>query len=61
MNFPVRYAGQLVLADGGVDEDSSSLEQETGNDILVPPKLNPLDLVFHSLLCNAARYTFILS
>lgn len=64
MNFPVRCASQLILADGGVDEVSSSLEQEIGDYILVPPNCaipSPLDLVFHALLCNAAIYTFILS
>lgn len=55
MNFPVRSAVQLILADGDVDEHQ---EQEIGDDILVPPNcaiVNPLDFVFHSLLCNAAR------
>lgn len=64
MNFPVRCPGQLVLVDDSVEEDSSSSEQEIGDDILLPPNcaiLNPLDLVSHSLLCNAARYIFILS
>lgn len=60
----MRCAGQGKLAAGGVGDHPPSLEQEIGDDVLVPPNctiLNPSDLVFHPLLFNAARYTFILS